>query len=146
MLPRVYKFLMLPRAGQYTGIKSMWRYFNCTGIDIKQMFLYWQTGIPWKYRHTMKYQYTYIDTCTLSHHSTFTMCRAIFVQKMYKRYCKSKTLSLFELISDSWCCLCCTLVTWDKLLICEGVHLCWPNTVTVIVSYTVIFYKIPYRL
>ena len=35
-----------PRAGRYTGIKSMLRYFVCTDIDIKQIFLYWQTRIP----------------------------------------------------------------------------------------------------
>ena len=113
----------------------MWRYFICIGIDI---LLYQQTSIQWKYQHAMKYHHIRIDTCTLSYHPAFTMCRAIVVQRIYKRYCESKTLSLFELISNSWYCLCCTLVTWDKLLICD--HLCRPNTVIVI--YTMIFYKI----
>ena len=36
---------ILNRAGRYTGIKSMLRYFVCTDIDIKQIFLYRQTGI-----------------------------------------------------------------------------------------------------
>ena len=34
------------RAGRYTGIKSMLRYFVRTDIDIEQIFLYRQTGIP----------------------------------------------------------------------------------------------------
>ena len=54
-----------------------------------------------------------IDTCTLSHHSAFTMYAAIIMHSVYTRYCESETLPLFSNIinlSDSWYCL-YTLVT-----------------------------------
>ena len=39
-----------------------------------------------------------IDTCTLSHHSAFTMCRAIVMQSVYTGYCESEALPLFSYI------------------------------------------------
>ena len=39
-----------------------------------------------------------IDTCTLSHHSAFTVCRAIVMQSVYTGYCESETLPLFSYI------------------------------------------------
>ena len=36
-----------------TGIKSIWRYFVCTGIDIELIFYYQETGILYTYQHLL---------------------------------------------------------------------------------------------
>ena len=102
----------------------MWRYFICTGIDIKQIFY---TGIPWNTS-------TRIDTCTLSHHSALQSVEQLLCREFINgivRVRHSLSLNLYLIL-----CI-CTLVTWEyvKVFICAG------QIATMIVSYTMIFVK-----
>jgi len=63
-------FVLLHRAGQYTGVISIWRYYICTGIYIEQKKY---TGKP-AYRRIPPYCKIPAHILTLSHHSVFTAC------------------------------------------------------------------------